>query len=145
MKSIEESNLIYLILIIIFGIFSLGSVYFHYIKDEEMGKLRREFNYYNSTYISRQGGTSLLNGTMINYDLRSFDGGKIWYACERGNNGELIILGEAETVYPGLMKTLQAWDKIKEYVEKNGPINPNDLTPEFEKTLNDAKITIKRK
>lgn len=143
----QHSEWIYLIIINLLCLFSLGLLYFYYIKDEEMGRLKRDLNFYNSTYLSHQGGTLLWGDgkKIINYNLRSFDGGKKWYACEICNNGELKILGEAEVIYPGLMKSLVAWNKIKEHVDKNGPIQMSDLTPEFEKTLNDAKITIERK
>lgn len=140
----ERPDLVYLIIIVVFGVFSLGSIFFHYIKDEEIEKLRKSVNYYNSTYLSRQGGTSLWNGTMVNYNLKSFDGGKIWYACEYSKNWELKILGEVETVYPGLMKTLTAWDNIKSYVAKNGPIDPNNLSSELEESLSDAKFKLEK-
>ena len=141
----ERPDLVYLTIIGILGIVALGAIFMNYVKGDEITKLKRDVNYYDSTYLSRQGGTSLWNGEMINYNLRSFDGGKIWYACEYGKNWELKILGEVETVYPGLMKTLNAWDKITDHVSKHGPIKESDLTPEFEKTLNDAKISIERK
>ena len=145
MKTMERPDLVYLTIIVIFGLFAVGAIFMNFVKSEEISKLKKDVNYYDSTYLSRQGGTSVWNGTMVNYNLRSFDGGKIWYACEYGKDWDLKILGEAEIVYPGLMKTLLAWDKIKEHVEKNGPINEAAITPEFEKTLNDAKITIERK
>jgi hypothetical protein len=143
----ECHDLVYLAIILILGIVAIGSIFYNYVQGEETTKLKRDVAYYDSTYLSRQGGTLLWGDgkTAVNYNLRSFDGGKTWYAYEYGKNWELKILGEAETVYPGLMKTLIAWDKIKEHVDKNGPIKMSDLTPEFEKTLNDAKITIERK
>jgi hypothetical protein len=140
----KRSDLVYLSIIVILGIVAIGSIFYNYVQGEEITKLKKDVEFYDSIYLSRQGGTSLWNGKMINYNLRSFDGGKTWYACEYGDK-MVKILGEVETVYPGLMKTLIAWDKISEHVEKNGPIKLNDLTPEFEKTLNDAKIIIERK
>ncbi len=73
---------------------------------------------------SKSGGTKLLTGEMINYNLKTFDGGKHWYAVERIDAGGVIILGEAEEVYPGLLKHLDALDNLISH----GPItNSADL------------------
>ncbi len=73
---------------------------------------------------SKGGGTKLLTGEMISYNLRTFDSGKHWYAIEYDDDWGLIILGEAEEVYPGLLKHLDAMDNLISH----GPItNSADL------------------
>lgn len=52
------------------------------------------------------------NGGFLNYDLRSFDGGKVWYAVEREPGGGFRILGEADTIYPDLRQSLAALDQL---------------------------------
>jgi len=94
--------------------------------NDELRRAHRDLDWYGTNYLHKQGGTSLWNNQSISYHLRSFDGGKNWYATHTTTNSEVIIDGPAETVYPGLMKTLQDWDNIVSYAEKNGPINPNN-------------------
>jgi hypothetical protein len=100
-----------------------------YVKNlhETNTRLKRDNDYYTTTYLRKQGGTSMWKGSggkMVNYELRSFDAGKTWYAVERhGELGEyLTILGKAEVVYPGLMDSLRKMDALIEHVEKNGPL-----------------------
>ncbi len=105
--------------------------------------LQTELDYYHDRYLSKTGGTSLCGGgKWINYDIRSFDGGKIWYAVDYGSNKEMIILGEVEKVYPGLMKCIGAWDKISN-------LKPMELTPtereNLRSLLKDAGVTISTK
>ena len=90
----------------------------------KLDKQKRELDYYSSTYLRKDGWTSLWSGATngVGYDLRSFDAGKTWYATHTTNDC-LIIDGEANKIYPGLMKTLEGWDKLISYAEKNGPIN----------------------
>lgn len=90
-------------------------------------RMEKELNHYRSTYLYKQGATSLWkgsNGAMLNYELRSFDAGVSWYAVQRqGELGQYLkILGEVETVYPGLMEHLATWDAITDHVTKNGPL-----------------------
>lgn len=53
------------------------------------------------------------NGGFLNFDLRSFDGGQVWYAVENQPGSGFKILGEADAVYPGLRKSLAALDKLE--------------------------------
>jgi len=93
--------------------------------------LKRDLSYYQSTYLRKQGGTSLWpgsHGNMFMYDLRSFDGGRSWYAVKSKDN-VLIVLNEAETIYPGLLNSLAALDEVTTKVTANGPLklsDPND-------------------
>lgn len=41
-------------------------------------------------------------------DLRTFDGGKVWYACEKSSGDSVKIIGVADKVYPGIMDSLKA-------------------------------------
>lgn len=95
---------------------------------ETISYQKREIDYYNSTYLSKQGATSLWkgsNGKVVNYYLRSFDSGRNWYAITMSDSGT-TILGPVEEIFPGLMKHLKDWDNLTDYVAKNGPINLND-------------------
>jgi hypothetical protein len=62
--------------------------------------------------FSREGNTINIGPVMVNYDLRSFDGGKIWYACERGPDGEVKILGTVDEVHPQLRESLATTDHL---------------------------------
>jgi len=72
------------------------------------------------------------DGDSFNYDLRSWDGGKVWYAvefdkdCVDGLWG-LTILGRADELYPGLLEHIEGWDNLLKYVEDNGPIGVKDV------------------
>ena len=71
------------------------------------------------------------DGDSFNYDLRSWDGGKVWYAveidktCVDGQWG-LKILGRSDELYPGLLELLEGRENLVKYVKENGPINLND-------------------
>ena len=71
------------------------------------------------------------DGDSFNYDLRSWDGGKVWYAvefdkdCVDGLWG-LKILGRADELYPGLIDHIEGWDSLLDYVSKHGPISSED-------------------
>ena len=84
---------------------------------------------------SKTGGTSLLTGDMISYNLKTFDGGKHWYATEYDEDWGVIILGEAEEVYPGLLEHIKVMDKIYDRISTNGPL---DLSISSDADLYDA-------
>lgn len=120
-------------------------MWFNYSKSQEILKLNKDLNFYRETYLKRQGSLGDYNGNPLSYNLLSFDAGKTWYAFEYDKDWNVTLLGEVEKVYPGLLTELKAWDVIGEYVRKNGPIDPDKITPEFEKTLNEAHIKINKK
>jgi len=71
------------------------------------------------------------DGDSFNYDLRSWDGGKVWYAVQIDKNcvdglWGTTILGRADEMYPGLLEHIEGWDKLLKYVEDNGPIGISD-------------------
>lgn len=71
------------------------------------------------------------DGEHFNYHLKSWDGGKTWYAVEYDEDcvdglWGLKILGLAEELYPGLIDHINGWDNLVEYVKEHGPISPED-------------------
>ena len=76
-----------------------------------------ELVYYKGTYLWKSGWAKGFGS----YVLRSFDGGRSWYAVERIED-ELKVLGPAEEVFPGLLSQLYGLDALVKYVEQNGPI-----------------------
>jgi len=70
------------------------------------------------------------------YNLRSFDNGTSWYAFDYDT-----ILGHVDSIYPGLLKHLTAWDNITKYCEENGPISGVNYKL-LESDLNEVGITI---
>lgn len=117
------------ILILMFA--CIGIITLKYLFAEKRIKQLKKYQLLNNQHnLIKSGGTSLYGDKeMLNYNLRSWDGGKNWYAIDQElcfRFGEVKILGEAETIYPGLLKHLKAWNKLTEYVEKNGPLNPTD-------------------
>jgi len=91
----------------------------------------------------KSGGTSLLTGSNINYDLRTFDGGLTWYAVERNNDWGFKIIGDSEEVYPGLLDHIEAMDRLTQHVQTNGAIDLSNL--DNIKLLEDAGFEVKRK
>jgi hypothetical protein len=97
--------------------------------------------YFKNKYQRKQGGTTY-KGQILNYELLSFDGGKIWYATDLSFWPEkVVILGEAEAVYPGLLQQLDGFDKLSSYVSAHGPLDP--LDPAHADLLRDAGFTVK--
>ena len=90
----------------------------------------------NKVNLRKQGGTSLYsppgwNEKYFNYDLRSWNAGKDWYAVEYDKDLDcgrwgLKILGDANELYPGLLEHLKAWDDLTCHVANNGPVDGSD-------------------
>jgi len=74
--------------------------------------------YYQKTYLQKQGATVGYGS----YLLRSFDGGKNWYACEWTTEDGLTVLGPTEEIHPGLLDQINGFRALVEYVTQNGPI-----------------------
>ena len=87
---------------------------------------------------SKSGGTSLLTGTNINYNLRTFNSGKTWYAVELDDDWGMTILGESEIVYPGLLDHIEAMDRLTQHVQEYDVIGFNDI-----QLLKDAGFEVK--
>jgi hypothetical protein len=107
--------------------------------------LQRHMQNYAETYKRYQGIMPWMDST-ISYDLRTFDGGSTWFAVEI-KNGKMHILGEAHDVYPGLLERIQdteeSFSRLTAYVEKNGPISPDD--PVGRQLLQDFGFEIKER
>lgn len=107
----------------------------------------RDLNYYNSTYLVKQGGTMMIPNAN-SYYLISLDSGKNWYAVDnekRFNNKEIIILGTADSIYPNLLKHINGMDALTKYVEKNGTIGSKPINQEDIKMLENAGFEVVKK
>jgi len=100
---------------------------FYYVPlKQRVNSLEKAKSISDTTNLYKQGGTTI-GGKLINYNLRSWDAGKNWYAVDYNfDTKEFKIIGEAEKVYPGLLHHLESWDRLTNYVKNNGPINLSD-------------------
>ena len=98
---------------------------------------QRSLDYFDENYLSKQGFTKMYgDGKGINYNLKSFDGGKNWYVVQYNfDSEELKVLGSVNDVYPGLMDNLDNWDKLLKYVKSNGPLGNNGTFSEEDKKI----------
>ena len=72
-------------------------------------------------YQRKQGTTKALKDKKeVKYDLRSFDGGKNWYACEESVLNGLNIIGRADDVYSGIVRHLHSSGSAVENVNIDG-------------------------
>jgi hypothetical protein len=99
--------------------------------NREFRRYKNDSDYLATTFFRKTGATALWKPSkgMVSYDLRSFDGGKHWYAIDPKEDG-VVILGLAEEVYPGLLAHLANMDALTSRVESKGPLNlnnPNDV------------------
>jgi len=70
--------------------FALGRIY-----EWRLGRTERnELSHYRETYLFKSGWTAYYRDEGLDYDLRSFDGGRNWYAVERAMNGEIKWSGQ---------------------------------------------------
>lgn len=123
-------------------------------KTQKQKNIEFRFNEMCNTNIGYSGITSLWKpeghvDDYFSYNIRSFDGGKVWYALktEKSNSNGLkddkvIILGEVDYVYPGFREHKKAWKNLMSYVKENGPIVNHKPTEELDKILDEAGITI---
>jgi hypothetical protein len=133
---------------VLFGL--LVSVVFMWINPyvTEYKSLKKDKQYTDTTYLYKQGGTCTFgpngfNNPPLNYNLRSWDGGKNWYVVDYNfDTKEFKVLGDVDTIYPGLLKHLEGWDNLTDYVSKNGEIKLDDTVGL--KVLEGAGFTIKK-
>jgi hypothetical protein len=126
------------LLIVILKILGISAVCYLFIhiyfkKDDEIKRLKRRTDYFDTNYLSKQGATSVYQNkeaykgeNMLNYDLRSWDGGKNWYAIDVDlpfEQNQIKILGTAEEVYPKLLEHLEAWDDLNAWIKINGAVD----------------------
>lgn len=139
-------------IILIASLLIIGFVYFFIIQPhmEIFNRLKDDQKYHNDTYLSKSGGTSLYfppswnkirDGKTFNYSLRSFDGGKNWFAIDREKLfDEVVVLGLVDHVYPGLMDHLDDIDRLTKRVSENGSLDPTDSSDI--KALTDAGFIV---
>ena len=84
------------------------------------------------------------DGKSFNYHLKSFDGGKKWYAIDTESKEEgLIIMGLVEHIYPGLIEHIDGMNSLTDHVTENGSL---DLTKKEDvEVLTDAGFTVSQK
>lgn len=111
-----------------------------YKSQQRIASLERRYDVMTQHEGSKSGGTSLLTGEPLNYNLRTFDSGKTWYAVELDRDWGMTILGESEVVYPGLLDHIKAIDRLTQHVQDNGPIGVDDI-----QLLEDAGFKVERK
>lgn len=142
-------------IVIAFIIYLIGAKTGHNIpafKPESMIELENQVAYYDSTYLRLQGGTKLYTppgglveeGGYLNFDLRTWDGGKAWYVVNYDmEDGRLEIIGLADTIYPGLVAQQAGLDRLFEYVSENGSITLDGENIEEQiKILREAGISV---
>jgi len=142
--------LLILLAVVTWGGFTYGLII---PKVQEWKRMKESLKNHKDTYLQKTGATSLYfppgwnkirDGKSFSYSLRSFDGGKNWYAIDKEKLfDEVVILGSIEDIYPGLLEHLDGFDDLFNYVSKNGPLdvtNSEDL-----KTLTDAGFTVSKK
>ena len=119
--------------ILINGIFTLYENY-TIIEKSEYNSLIRSEDFY-SNYLYKSGWSDGFG----EYTLRSFDSGASWYAFDYDT-----LLGHVDSIHPGLLKHINAWDNITKFCKENGPINENNFKI-LELDLNEVGITIEEK
>ena len=120
-----------------------GGIYYH--KRGDAWNLK-ELTYYRDTYLRKQGATIFIKGAEKGYDLRSFDGGKTWYAIEQRGDGSLKILGTSDVVYPGLLQHLHGMDILTSYAQEKGPLTfAGERATTDQKLMEAAGFTVERK
>jgi hypothetical protein len=115
--------------------------------EETNKRMKKSLDFYRETYLQEQGSTTMFgdkgfDNPVLNYDLRSWDAGKNWYAVDHDFVTEQVkVLGDVETIHPGLFEHLESWRKLIDHVNKNGPLNPT-LSKDL-KVMEDAGFTVK--
>ena len=108
----------------------------------EYNRLKDNEQYRDSTNLCMNGWNSLYGS----YYLESGDGGKNWYAIDRGEElDQWIVSGKSEDVFPGLLESLVAWDRLTDHTEKNGSIGSSEyITEEDLNSLKGTGITVEK-
>lgn len=126
-------------------------------RTQEQKNIEFRYNQMLSTNLWQNGITSLWKPEnwpheYFSYDIRSWDGGKTWYALETEapnstalKDGRIIILGEVEKVYPGFLEHNKTWDRLREYVRKNGPIGSGQSVEEIREILDGTGFEVSEK
>ena len=139
-----------LTIVVTIGVLVLLFIGITHDKSKQIARLRKEVDYAGKTYLVESGWTRMwgTNDSGTGYNLRSFDGGQNWYAVSNSpgfgtNDGGVIILGEADKIYPGLRKHLYDLDALIEHCAKHGALT---LTNDAEiQMLENVGFTVKHK
>lgn len=129
-------SVIVIVLIFLMGLMvgnKISSLFKNYniVDRSEYEELVRIKDFY-SNHLYRDGW----NDEFGSYRLRSFDDGVSWYVFDADT-----LLGNADSIYPGLIKHIEAWDNITKFVKENGTINETNYKL-LESDLNEVGITI---
>ncbi len=104
-----------IILFAIIAAFLVGFVAGDWGKSNKIENQKQEIEIITKHWDSKSGFTTTYLGETggLSYNLRSFDDGKHWYKVEYNEKDSgWHILGEVETLHPGLLEHLESWDKI---------------------------------
>lgn len=137
MTSEKYNTLIYYLSLAI--LFLVGFVF---LELQEIKSLKKDLADYQTTYLSKSGSTAYQD--YGSYQLQSLDGGRTWYAVEYQEDGVVKVLGPADSLYPGLVENIEAFDALFKYVKENGPIGSRPITSEDLKFLEDAGFTVEK-
>lgn len=99
-----------MVIVLIFSLFKMKKKYS--VLKESVAAI--EANYLKKTGVD----TSCLPNGPLEYHLRSFDAGEVWYACQVSNDSKIRIIGKAEEIYPGLVDCL-----LKKEIEIDSLLN----------------------
>lgn len=123
-------------------------------KTQEQKNVEFRYNELQNTNLQQSGITSLWKPEnwpheYFSYDIRSWDGGKTWYALETEapnstglKDERIIILGEVNKVYPGFVEHNKAWDRLSAYVRENGPIGSGQSAEEIKDILEGTGLKV---
>ena len=101
------------------------------LKEDQTRNAVRGYEHYRKTCLRKQG-SGLGFGS---YNLESYDAGKSWWAVKYDEQGKMEIQGLADQVFPGLLKHIEAMDRLWEYARSNGPLTLSGANAAAEKGL----------
>jgi len=111
------------------------------IRDRQTRAAVGGYEWFCQKWLSRSG----VHIGYGSYRLESLDGGKNWYATEWTEDGQVKILGPAESCFPGLLKRLRAFDQLIDYAQRHGPLTLTGPNAALEICLlESAGFTVKR-
>ena len=67
------------------------------------------------------------HGKPVSYNLKSWDGGETWVAVEYDKEWRMKVLGDAEVIFPGLVKNINAVEVLLKAAQNGTPLTiPKD-------------------
>ena len=127
---------IFLMVVAVIALIALSPIGAEYFQEKIRTSTQNASNlaYYKTTMLREQGWSQEVG----NYDLRSFDGGKRWYAVEHDKNDGMIIRGVAEDIFPGLLGRIRGMEALTTYAAQNGPITLSGERAAFDRAALEA-------